>query len=103
MKPWSPLCCSVDVAVLCTEHLLSSTTALLLFQQTVLLDLKSLMELGYSCAQEDLGSWLSNTAAPSVFSDTQSSLKGESNPIDKLSVLMLSGKPKTSVLLIQFA
>lgn len=69
----------------------------------MLLDLKSLMELGYSCAQgEDLGSWLSNTDAPSVFSDMQSSLKEESNPIDKLSVLILSGKPKTSVLLIQF-
>lgn len=70
----------------------------------MLLDLKSPTERGSSCAQEeDLGSWLSNTDAPSVFRDMQSSLKGESNPIDKLSVLMLSGKPKTSVLLIQFA
>lgn len=69
----------------------------------MLLDLKSLIELGYSCAQEeDLDSWLSNTDASSVFSDLQSSLKGESNPIDKLSVLILSGKTKTSVLLIQF-
>lgn len=69
----------------------------------MLLDLKSLIELGYSRAQEeDLDSWLSNTDASSVFSDLQSSLKGESNPIDKLSVLILSGKTKTSVLLIQF-
>lgn len=45
------------------------------------------MEPGNPCSrQEDLGSWLSNTEAPSVFSDMQSSLKGESNPIDKLTV-----------------
>lgn len=45
------------------------------------------MEPGNPCSwEEDLGSWLSNTEAPSVFSDMQSSLKGESNPIDKLTV-----------------
>ncbi|GAB0176090.1 cystic fibrosis transmembrane conductance regulator [Grus japonensis] len=42
------------------------------------------MEPGNPRAQEgDLGSWLSDTEALSVFGDMQSSLKGESNPIDK--------------------
>lgn len=64
-----------------------SPAALSLSQRPMLLDLKGLIELRNPCAlEEDLGSWLSNTEAPSVFSDTQSSLKGESNPIDKLTV-----------------
>lgn len=45
------------------------------------------MELGKPCTrEEDLGSQLSNSEALSVFSDMQSSLKGETNPIDKLTV-----------------
>lgn len=40
--------------------------------------------LGNSCAlEEEPCGRLSNTQAPSVFGGTQSSLKGESNPIDK--------------------
>lgn len=84
VQPCLPLCCSVDISIQISALLgRPQQCGLAVLEQRYLRVREGLLSPGSSCAwEEDLGGWLSNTEALSVFGDTQSSLKGESNPID---------------------